>query len=42
VNQNTIPLVLIVALGRESLFEIGEEYLQLPIDFKYDTLQISN
>ena len=42
VNQNTIPLGLIDALGGESLFEIGEEYLQLPIDFKYDTLQISN
>ena len=42
VNQNTIPLGLIEALGGLSLFDIGISYLQLPNDFTYDTLKISN
>ena len=42
VNQSTIPLGLLEALGGESLFEIGISYLQLPTDFNYDTLKILN
>tara|TARA_B100000686_G_scaffold111291_1_gene118581 strand:+ start:33704 stop:34567 length:864 start_codon:yes stop_codon:yes gene_type:complete len=42
VNQNTIPSGLIGSLGGESLFEFSNKFPQLPVDFVYYTLQISN